>query len=308
MRKVWSILKAAFSDFLADDAMAWAAAIAFYTALSFAPIVLLLISVGDFIGRDTREGMIGEVQKVLGDEAGGIIETIVSNANEQQGNGVVPFLISLGVTLFSASAVFGQLQVALNHIWEVKPAPGGGGLSSVWTWLRKRMLSMGMVLAIAFLLIASLVASAVVSYVVPADGLLAQLGTVIVSLVIFVPLFALMFKFLPDAKVQWIDVIFGSVLTSILFLIGKTLIGLYLGMSGVGSAYGAAGSLILLLVWVYYSAIILLFGAEITQSRAQQYGHGLVPEDHAERRANPHRDEQPPADAQAEAGAGSAPA
>ena len=292
MKKIWSILKAAFRDFLADGAMAWAAAIAFYTALSFAPIVLLLISVGDFIGRDTREGMIDEVQRVLGDEAGGIIETIVSNAEQQQGNGTVAFLVSLGVTLFSASAVFGQLQVALNHIWEVKPAPGGGGLSSVWTWLRKRLLSMGMVLAIAFLLIASLVASAVVSYVVPADGTAAHLGTIAVSLVIFVPLFALMFKYLPDAKVQWIDVIFGAVLTSILFLIGKTLIGLYLGMSGVGSAYGAAGSLILLLVWVYYSAIILLFGAEITQSRAQQYGHGLIPEDHAQRQSNPRREPQ----------------
>ena len=292
MKKIWSILKAAFRDFLADDAMAWAAAIAFYTALSFAPIVLLLISVGDFIGRDTREGMIDEVQRVLGDEAGGIIETIVSNAEQQQGNGTVAFLVSLGVTLFSASAVFGQLQVALNHIWEVKPAPAGGGLSSVWTWLRKRLLSMGMVLAIAFLLIASLVASAVVSYVVPADGTAAHLGTIAVSLVIFVPLFALMFKYLPDAKVQWIDVLFGAVLTSILFLIGKTLIGLYLGMSGVGSAYGAAGSLILLLVWVYYSAIILLFGAEITQSRAQQYGHGLIPEDHAQRQSNPRREPQ----------------
>ena len=292
MKKIWSILKAAFRDFLADDAMAWAAAIAFYTALSFAPIVLLLISVGDFIGRDTREGMIDEVQRVLGNEAGGIIETIVSNAEQQQGNGTLAFLVSLGVTLFSASAVFGQLQVALNHIWEVKPAPAGGGLSSVWTWLRKRLLSMGMVLAIAFLLIASLVASAVVSYVVPADGTAAHLGTIAVSLVIFVPLFALMFKYLPDAKVQWIDVIFGAVLTSILFLIGKTLIGLYLGMSGVGSAYGAAGSLILLLVWVYYSAIILLFGAEITQSRAQQYGHGLIPEDHAQRQSNPRREPQ----------------
>ncbi len=297
MNTIWSILKSAFKDFLADDAMAWAAAIAFYTALSFAPIVLLLISIGDLLGPETRANMIHEVQGVLGQEAGGIIETIVDNAEQQQGSGTLAFLVSLGVTLFSASAVFGQLQVALNHIWEVQPKPAGGGLSGIWMWLRKRLLSMGVVLVIAFLLIVSLVVSAVVSYVVPADGTGAHIGTAAVSLVIFVPLFALMFKFLPDAQIRWRDVLFGALLTAVLFLIGKTLIGWYLGFSGVGSAYGAAGSLILLLVWVYYSAIILLFGAEVTQSRAQQIGPGLIPDKHAEARPNHHRTPQPkPAD------------
>lgn len=274
---MWTIMKRGGQDFLADRAMAWAAAIAFYTALSFAPIILLLISIGDWLGSDDRNALLMQIEQLMGQQASGAVAAVVENANQQQGQGVVAFIISLGVTLFSASGVFGQLQTALNQIWEIKPAPGNG----LMQWVRKRLLSMGMVLALAFMLLVSLAASTMLGYVVPQWESLGRVTSVLVSLVVITPLFMLMFKVLPDAVVAWRDVVFGAVLTSALFVVGRALIGLYLGHAAVGSAYGAAGSLIVMLVWVYYSAIIVLFGAELTQARAQLSGRRLEPDEHA---------------------------
>jgi membrane protein len=277
LNQVWPLIRDSFSDFLNDHAMAWAAAIAFYTALSFAPIILLLISIGEWLGPDTQDQMVGQVRDVMGTQAAGVVDTVVENAERQQGQGWLPFLLGLAVTLFSASGVFGQLQVALNQIWEVRAKPGGG----VMAWIRKRLLSMGMVATLAFMLLVSLAASAMVGYVLPQWEALGRAGSIVVSLLVLTPLFVVMFKFLPDVVVAWRDVIFGAVLTAVLFVIGREGIGLYLSKAAPGSAYGTAGSMVVLLVWVYYSAIIVLLGAEITQTRARLAGRPLEPDDHA---------------------------
>jgi membrane protein len=279
LHEVWPLLRDSFKDFLADHAMAWAAAIAFYTALSFAPIIVLLVSLGSWLGPEGENQLLVQVEDVMGNQAAGVVDTVVDNAERQEGQGVLAFALGLAVTLFSASGVFGQLQVALNQIWEVRAKPGSG----VWAWLRKRLLSMGMVGVLAFLLLVSLAASATVGYVVPKWEGLGRLTSIFVSLLVLTPLFIVMFRFLPDVVVAWSDVLFGALLTAVLFILGREGIGLYLSHSAVGSAYGAAGSLVVLLVWVYYSAIIVLLGAEITQTHARLRGRPLEPDDHAVR-------------------------
>ena len=295
LKKAWTILKASIADFSEDNAMAWAAGIAFYTALSFAPLITLLISVGSWLGKDTQESLIGEVQRLMGEQAGAAIDTVIENAENNQGQSVWAFIFSLAVTLFSASGVFAQLQQALNRAWDVKPKPGAG----IWGWVRSRLLSIGVVASLIFILLASLAVSAVIGFILPEAEGWGRVGSVIVSLIIYIPMFMLLFKLLPDVKVSWTDVFFGSVTTAVLFIVGKAAIGLYLGHSAVGSAYGAAGSLVVLLVWVYYSAIILLFGAEITQTRTQLYGNGIQPDKHAVREGRPAKDRSADADAEA---------
>ena len=276
-RRLWPLLRDSVKDFMTDNAMAWAAAIAFYTALSFAPIIMLLVSISEWIGSDDRGEMVGQVQSVMGNQAADVVDTIAENARQQEGQGWIPFVIGLAVTLFSASGVFGQLQLALNQIWEVRAKPGNGALM----WIRKRALSMGMVAVLAFMLLVSVAASAIVGHVLPSWEAIGRLTNIGISLLILTPLFIVMFKFLPDVEVAWPDVIFGAILTAVLFIIGREGIGLYLSHSAVGSAYGAAGSLVVLLVWVYYSAIIVLLGAEITQTRARMAGRPLRPDEHA---------------------------
>lgn len=279
IKSAWTILKQAGRDFAEDRATTSAAGVAFYTALSFAPLIVLMISIGQWLGPDAQAQLIDEIRNVIGGEAAGVVDTIVENAEQQDQKSGWAFGLSLAVALFSASGVFGQLQAALNHVWEVKPKPGQGVLG----WIRKRVLSIGMIGGLVFILLASLGVSVVLGYILPQWEGVARIGSVLVSLVVYVPLFMLIFKVLPDAEIGWRDVLFGSTLTAVLFLIGKTLIGLYLGNSAVGSAYGAAGSLVVLLVWVYYSAIILLMGAEITQARAKHLGQGIRPNEHTVR-------------------------
>ena len=295
LKQTWTILKASVSDFLEDNAMTWAAGIAFYTALSFAPLMTLLISIGSWLGEGTQDKLIGEVKRVMGEQAGASIDTVIQNAETHQGQSVWAFGLSLAVTIFSASGVFAQLQQALNRAWDVKPKPGQG----VWGWVRARLLSIGVVASLVFILMASLAVSAIIGLILPNAEGWGRVGSVLVSLIIYIPMFMLLFKLLPDVKVSWKDVFFGSVITAVLFIVGKAGIGLYLGHSAVGSAYGAAGSLVVLLVWVYYSAIILLFGAEITQTRTQIYGSGIEPDEHAVREGRPNKTQPPGADTDA---------
>ncbi len=294
IKKTWKVLSTSISDFLADNAMTWAAGIAFYTALSFAPLMTLLISIGQWLGPDTQQSLINEVRNVMGEQASQVVDTVVQNAEQNKGQSMLAFWLSLAVTIFSASGVFAQLQQALNKIWDVKAKPGQG----LWGWLRTRLLSIGVVGGLVFILLASLAVSALIDWILPSNGVIGRVGSVIVSLIVYIPMFMLLFKMLPDVEIAWKDVLFGSVITGVLFVVGKSAIGLYLGHSAVGSAYGAAGSLVVLLVWVYYSAIILLFGAEVTQSRAQLYGQGIDPNEHAIRDGQSHKnkDRQPEAD------------
>jgi membrane protein len=226
-----------------------------------------------------------QIRGLLGQDAARAVQGMVQSATDHPSSGVVATVLGTAALLFGATGVFGELQDSLNTIWEVKPKPGRG-----WRGLvQDRLLSFGMVLTVAFLLIVSLVVSTLLSgvgkFVGGYVGALEPLWhaiDVLVSVAVLTVLFGAIFKWLPDVEVTWHDIWIGAAVTSVLFTIGKLLIGLYLGRSSMTSVYGAAGSLVLLLLWVYYSAQILFFGAELTQVYANQYGTRVVPAANAE--------------------------
>lgn len=278
---IFTLVKASLRDALEDDVFSLSAAIAYYTVFSLPPLLVVLVGVAGLVfGAERVEEMIAtQVQGLIGPGASEAVQGMISNAGDV-GSGIGSKLLGIGALLFGASGAFGQLQKALNRAWEVEPR-GGGGLVGV---IAKRFISFGMVVTIGFLLLVSLVVSAVLtafgdaaSGVVGAGltGALLQVANVLVSFGVITVLFALLFKVLPDADVAWRDVWVGSAVTALLFTIGKGAIGLYLGTADPGSAFGAAGSLALVLVWIYYSALILLVGAEFTQAWAVRQGGGI---------------------------------
>ena len=202
--------------------------------------------------------------------------TSILTATNPQG-GTIATIIGLVTLLIGATAVFGELQATLNLIWEVRPAPTHGVWAGIWAVLRERIFSLALVLALAFLLLVSLVISAALAgaaamFQGPEQALLSRLLELAVSLLVLTFVFALLYKYVPDAEIGWRDVWLGGLITAVLFTLGKTAIGFYLGQASVGSAYGAAGSLVVLLVWVYYSALIMFFGAEFTHAWATRHG------------------------------------
>ena len=210
--------------------------------------------------------------------------TSILAATNPQG-GTIATIISLITLLIGATAVFGELQATLNLIWEVRPAPINGVWASIWALLRERIFSLALVLALAFLLLVSLVISAALAgaaalFQGPEQALLSRVLEIAVSLLVLTFVFALLYKYVPDAEIGWRDVWLGGLITAVLFTLGKTAIGFYLGQASVGSAYGAAGSLVALLVWVYYSALIMFFGAEFTHAWATRHGE-VTPQPHA---------------------------
>jgi membrane protein len=272
------LAKETFADFGEDEAVTRAAALAFYTGLSFAPLLLLAVSVAGLLGEGAQAALVGQVQGLLGPEAGSAVTLVVEGAEDRKGEGWLGAVVGVVMLLVSAAGAFGQLQVSLNRIWEVKAHPKLGFRG----WVRRRLFSLGMVLAVVFLLMVSLAFSAVLSFVFGGhEGFLWEILNAVVSLVAFSALFALLFKYVPDVHVPWHVLRVGAVLTAVLFLLGKTAIGLYLGRSAVGSAYGAAGSLVVLLVWVYYCSIVLFLGAEATQTQARLTGLRIVPNRYA---------------------------
>jgi membrane protein len=281
-----SLLKQTASEWMEDDAPTLGAALAYYTVFSLAPLMTIAIAIaGFFFGKEAAQGQIfDELRVLLGEEGGKAVEEMVQSAHAQPTAGVVATIISVIVLLFGASGVFGQLQASLNTIWGVKPKPGRGVLAMI----QDRLLSFGFTLVVGFLLLVSLLLTAGIALVadwvgglMPGSETLAQLLNVVFSLAMITLLFAMIFKFLPDAKIAWRDVWIGAFLTALLFTIGKFALGLYLGKSGVASSYGAAGSLIVLLLWVYYSSQILFFGAEFTQVYANRFGSRVAPADNA---------------------------
>jgi membrane protein len=288
LRASWLIIKEAAWEAFDHDVMSHAAGIAFYTALGLAPTVLLFLAITGFMNGVAKQSLVNEVGELVGKEAADGVELVIENAEKndpQKKSSIFSTIIGIVTFLFSASGVFAQLQLALNTVWNVMPRPGAG----VWDWVRKRLISMGMVLGMLILMLASLVASTTISLAIPGTEVFWRVLNIVVSLVVFTFSFGLIFKFLPDVKITWRDVFSGALMTAVLFSLGKWAIGLYLGHSAVGSAYGVAGSLIVTLVWVYYSAIILLFGAEMTQVYAKHFGSGIRPDKHAVRmeRAKP---------------------
>lgn len=284
-RSIWEIIKETASDWSDDNASRLAAALAYYSLLSLAPLLVIAIAVsGFFLGEEAARGqVVGELAAIVGGQAAESIQAVVANAKSPSAG--LWSTIAGVVTLFiGASGVFGELQSSLNTVWEVKPKPGLG----IWGQIKIRFFSFSMVLGVAFLLLISLILSAAVSAVgatftrlLPGGELLWQLANALVSLVIVSGLFAIIFKFVPDATVEWRDVWVGGAVTAVLFTIGKSLLGLYLGKAAVGSAYGAAGSIVALVVWVYYATQIFLLGAEFTQVQARRNGRRIEPSEHA---------------------------
>ena len=281
-----SLFKQTASEWMEDDAPSLGAALAYYTVFSLAPLMTIAIAIaGFFLGKEAAQGQIfDELRGLLGAEGGKAVEEMVQSANAQPTAGVVATIISVIMLLFGASGVFGQLQASLNAIWGVKAKPGRGVLGII----KDRLLSFGFTLVVGFLLLVSLLLTAGMALMadwigglMPGSEALAYVLNIVLSLSMITLLFATIFKFLPDAKIAWHDVWIGAFLTALLFTIGKFALGIYLGKSGVASSYGAAGSLIVLLLWVYYSSQILFFGAEFTQVYANRFGSRVAPADNA---------------------------
>jgi len=282
-----SLFKQTFNEWLEDKAPQLGAALAYYTVFSLAPLILLLLAIIGVLFRSDPSGAWTRITEQMGyfldHSALEVVQQIAQKA-AQPNKSSVATIIGIALALFGASGVFGQLQDALNTIWGVKAKPGLG----IRGFLRSRFLSFTMVGGVCFLLLVSLVIEGLLKgfshYVqthVPGGLTLALSIYLIFDACIVVLVFAMIFKFLPDVKLRWSNVWVGSVLTAILFAIGKWALGLYLGSGAAGSAYGAASSLITLLLWIYYSSQILLFGAEFTQVYTRKFGGPVEPDDYA---------------------------
>ena len=295
---MWQVLKSSAQEFMDDDCTTMAAALSYYTVFSLPPLlVLILLLVGAVMDpQDVQGSLEGNLQSLMGPKAGQTVRTILEHAQLPGHGGLIATVIGIGALILGAAGVFGQLQAALNRAWGVKPDPNQGGIKN---FVVKRLFTFGMILALAFLLLVSLVLSAALAAFGGALGrwlpagfsaTFLQVINFAISFGVIALLFGAMFRVLPDAKIRWHDVWIGATVTAFLFVVGKTAIGIYLGHSNPGQAFGAAGSLALLLVWIYYSSMILLFGAEFTQVWADQRGSGVVPEPGAVRaaRERPH--------------------
>jgi membrane protein len=279
--EIWQTLKETGQDWVEDNASRLAAALAYYSLLSLAPLLVIMVALlGAVLGADAAQGQIvGELGRFVGREAAEGIQSVMLSAQSPRA-GIISTIIG-AVTLFvGASSMFVELQSALNAVWEVAPKPGRALMSE----FRTRLLSFLMVLCVAIVLLGSLVLSAVLSAVggavvpwLPGGDWIWQFANFVVSFAISTSLFAVIFKFVPDAEIRWADVWVGAGVTALLFTIGKALLGLYLGRAAIGSSYGAAGSLIALVVWVYYAAQILFLGAEFTQVQARRRGREIKP-------------------------------
>ena len=276
------LLKAAFSDFLEDECGVRAAALAYFTIFALPPLLTLLIMVAGLVWdpADVQRALESQFAGLLGTEGATQIKTMIAEADRPGTGGAFATILSLAGLLFGATGAFLQLQGALNRVWEVKPDPNRGG---VMVFITKRLFSMAFVLGIGFLLAVSLALTAGISAVggMLGGGFPEPLLHVISNVITFAVLallFGAMFKIMPDAESTWRDVLIGGAFTAVLFVIGKFAIGMYLGRSSPGDAFGAAGALAVVLVWAYYSGMILLFGAEFTQQWAKQKGSGIKPE------------------------------
>jgi membrane protein len=283
----FGLIKQTFSEWLEDKAPQLGAALAYYTVFSLAPLVLVLLAIIGLIFRNDPGGAWNKITEqmsyFLDKSAVEVVQNIAQKA-AQPNKSILATVVGILLALFGASGVFGQLQDALNTVWGVKAKPGAG----IWGFLRSRFLSFAMVGGVCFLLLVSLTLESLlkgfshyVQSVLP-GGIVIALGVYwVFDLVVVILLFAVIFKFLPDAEIRWRDVWIGAAMTAIFFAIGKWALGLYLGSGSAASAYGAASSLITLLLWVYYSSQILLFGAEFTQVYANRAGREIEPAKHA---------------------------
>jgi membrane protein len=282
---LWHVTLRAVQDWWKDNCLRLAASLAYYTALSLAPLLLLIVGVvGLVLDRQQVATQLATQLEGLMGQAGRELVTSILTTTSPQGS-LLATVVGLVTLFIGATAVFGELQATMNLIWEVQPAPTSGVWAGIWAWLRARVFSLAIVFALAFLLLVSLVISAALAgaatlFQGPEQAVLSHVLEIAVSLLVLTFVFALLYKYVPDAEIGWRDVWLGGFITAVLFTIGKTAIGIYLGRASVGSAYGAAGSMVVLLVWVYYSALIMFFGAEFTHAWATRHGD-VTPQPHA---------------------------
>ncbi len=276
VRTVWLLVKETVAAWIADKAPRLGAALSYYTVFALAPLLIVIIAVaGMVLGREAAQGQIvGQLRGLLGEEGAKFVQSMILNASEEKA-GVLATVIGLVTLLVGATGVFIELQDALNTLWKVVTRPSRG-LRGI---LRDRMLSFGMVLGLGFLLLVSLALSAALSALggwvggfMPGWLILGYVLNHVISIGVIALLLATIFKLLPDVKLAWRDVWIGAAVTALLFTGGKYVIGLYLGKASVGSSFGAAGSLAILLVWIYYTAQIVLLGAEFTRCFANRFG------------------------------------
>ena len=282
----FKIAKSTFSGFMDDKGLKLSASLAYYTVFALGPLLMLLISLaGIFLGKDAIQGKVfGELNGLIGDDAALQVQDMLKSL-ELSGKSTMAFIISLVTLLIGATSIFGEIQDSINIIWKVKAKPKRGWVKM----LKDRLLSSSLIVSLGFLLVVSLVVNG--ALLALTDKLLrilpdvtlfvVEILNVVISFIVITILFGTIFKVLPDVKIKWKDVKVGAFFTACLFMLGRYLIGLYISTTGTGSAFGAAGSLIIILVWVYYTAAILYMGAEFTQVYAEYKGHKIEPADFA---------------------------
>lgn len=283
---VFQIIIDSFKDFFSGESMGLAAGTAFYTIFSLPALLIIILNIGTTLYSETqiKDEILQQVEVLAGEESRITLEDILDNFN-MESNGVISNFVAFIILAFSATTVFVSLQNAINHIWHIKPKPEKG----IIKFIINRLLSFSLVASIGFILLVSLILDAAlvivnnyfVEYIMDLPINMATVAHFAISQMILVVVFALMYKILPDAKVRWKDTWMGAVVTMVLFGIGKYLIGIYMGNSDLGSSYGAAGSLVILLIWVYYSVVIFLFGAQITFYIAEHVGGNIIPKNQA---------------------------
>lgn len=272
---MWKLLRNTVLSFIEDEALSRGAAIAFYTVTSIAPILLIVVAIAGFVfGRTAAQGAItAQLSGLMGQQTADILQTAVANSANTS-SGTLAAILGIIAVIVTASGVFGEMQSALNAIWKAKPEG-----TTVSRLIKARAVSLGLVASLGFLLIVSLAVSAAITAlgdylngILPFGKAIAAAMNTVISIALLSVLFAAIYKILPDTPIAWGDVLVGAVATAVLFTAGKSLIGWYIGSSAVGSTYGAAGALIVLLLWVYYSAQIFLLGAEFTKAYASRRG------------------------------------
>jgi len=273
LRSFWNLIRTAALGFVEDDALTLSAALTFSTLLSFAPLLILALSVTSALGWSAQDAILDQLGALAGNGARSAAQSVLDSAKQRPAAGGIAAAFGLIVAIVGATTVFAQLQTSLNDIWRVKKKALPG--NALWSWLRRRLLSAGLLTAVGFVLIVSLLASAILGTLFPHEELVGELANQALSFVVFAVLFAALFRYLPQVRLGWRRALAGGSATAGLFLVGKVLIGIYIAHGAVGTAYGAASSLVVLLVWVYYSSAIFLFGAELVKASLLNRGISL---------------------------------
>lgn len=285
-KDVLSVFKQTGSEFMDNNSLRLAGALAYNTIFALPPLMIIVITAAGLIWKDHdfSTQLTSQMQGMVGKDGAEQIDTMIKNVNRNDSKGIMG-AVGIATLIFAATTFFVTLQESLNTIWNVKAKPQ----NNIKKLLKDRLLSFGLIISISFLMLISFVVSAILTIlmdylqrILPGIAVIfMQLTDIIISAGVITCLFALVFKYLPDAIIRWKDVWVGAFITAALFVLGKYLIGFYLGNSDVASAYGAAGSIIIILVWIYYSSLIVFFGAEFTQEYAAQFGEKIRPKPHA---------------------------